>query len=398
LKSTKSYSLLFSELLIYLLFLSIPLSRPLSRITVKLLAVSFLLLLLFRVLKPRLERVDLIALLMPTYQLFASLIRGEFFSFVRSPNGLTPNLAYLVRFFPVKVERALQLFLLGALLLGLSIILQSILGAPNYKALLEGKFHFLKVVRPWKTFVGHPLTAGALISIGFFLSIALYFREKKFYYLFSSFVLLAGLVFTFDRSYWVAVSLILLVSLLFLKRWKLFLVIFLALSVSLWSVPQLKKRFLSIFELKNSSNRYRVAMWKGALNYYAGAPLDRKLFGTGREGYRKELKEPVYRAEKELRLRKRLYSHLHSDYVTVLIWYGLVGLVVFLFTFFYFLFVNLKAFWETGDFLYYFFAAAYGVILVGGLFEYNFEDEAVKFAIYALFGLNARLLSEKGAP
>jgi len=397
LKGTRDYSLLFSSFLVYLLFLSIPLSRPLTRITVKLLAVTFLLFFLFRLLKPKVERIDLVVLLMPLYQLFVSLVRGEFLEFLRKPSGITSNLAYLVRFFPVRVERALHFFLLGVLLLSLSVVLQSLLGAPSYKALFEGKVHFLKVLRPWKTFVGHPLTAGALISIGFFLSLSLYFRERKLYYLFSSFLLLGGLVFTFDRSYWVAVFLVLIISLLLLKRWKLFLVILLAFSVSIWGVPQLKKRFLSIFDLKNWSNRYRVAMWEGAFNYYAGAPLDKKLLGTGREGYKKELREPVYRAEKKFGLGAKLYSHLHNNFITVLVWYGFLGLLVYLFTFLYFLFVNLKAFWGTGDYLYYFFAASYGVVLLGGLFEYNFEDGTVKFATYALLGLNAKLLSERGA-
>ena len=389
------------KLFAYLLLFSIPVSIPLTRLSVKFLFVWFILSLLFLKAKPEILKKDLIALLFPLYQLFLSAFKGALTAFLRAPNGLTPVLSYWVRFSDVDIVRGLNLFLLGAALLSIGSCVQSLFSVPDYRLFFSGNFHLhLSIHRPGHTFVGHPLTAGALVSAAFILSLMLYLRHRRAPYLLSALLNLSAVVLLFNRTYWVAVLFLSVVIFFFiLRNLRLFTVLTLAFAVSLFSVPQLKERFISIFDVKhNGSNRYRIAMWVGALDFFSQAPLSEKLFGVGREGYKKEVKPFIERAQKRFSLPPHLFSHLHNNYITVLIWYGLLGLFIFLFTFFYFMWVNLKAFRGTGDYLYLFFFSFYLLILVGGVFEYNLEDEAVKHMIYAFTGLNVKLLAERGAP
>jgi len=403
LKSTKNLYEAFinGKLFAYFLLFSIPVSIPLTRLSVKFLFVWFILSLLFLRAKPKIVKKDLIALLFPLYQLSLSAFKGTLTAFFRAPNGLTPVLSYWVRFSEADVVRGLNLFLLGAAFLSIGSCVQSLFSVPDYRLFFSGNFHLhLSVHRPNHTFVGHPLTAGALVSAAFILSLLLYLRHRRALYLLSALLNLSAVILLFNRTYWVAVlSFSFVIFFFILRNLKLFAILTLAFAVSIFSVPQLKERFVSIFDVKhNGSNRYRIAMWVGALEFFSQAPLSEKLFGVGRDGYRKEVKPFVERAQKRFSLHPHFFSHLHSDYITVLIWYGILGLFIFLFTFFYFMWVNLKAFRGTGDYLYLFFFSFYLLILVGGVFEYNLEDEAVKYMIYAFMGLNVKLLAEKGAP
>ena len=381
----------------YLFLFSIPVSVPLARTSLKVFLLVFFLNVLFRLRKLKLEKVDFIVLSFPAYQFITLLFKGELINFLRVPNGILPSLSYLLRFSAVDVVRALKIFLIGSSVLSFAVILQSLLPIPDYIILLRGDFqlHFhFSVVRPLHTFVGHPLTAGALSSTGFILSVILYLKFKRFFYLFSAFLNLLAVILLFDRTYWLAVSLVcFVIFFLVLRNFRLFIPFALIFILPVLTVPQIKERFTSIFDVKhNVSNRYRLAMWVGALEFYSQAPIEEKLFGVGREGYKSEVRPFVEGAEKEFKLSPHLFSHLHNDFITVLVWYGLLGLVIFLFVFFYLLFLNLRAFRETSDYLYLFFFSFYLLILIGGIFEYNFEDGVVKCTIYSLMGLNVKLL------
>jgi len=382
------------ELNVYLLLLSIPISVPLTRIAVKLLIFLFILNLIAQRKLVPLRREDLVVSLMPLYQSFALLIKGEVVKFLRAPNGIVPVFAYLIRFIKFDVVKGLNVFIFASLILGVTVILQALLATIDYRQFFsEGyKLHF-GLVRPWHTLVGHPLTAGAVIAVALLFSVFLFVKKRKFSYLFAGSILFVAEILTFDRSYWLATLFTLFLTLSILRKWKLIVVTLLAFSLTVFSVPELKSRFFSIFDLqKNVSNLYRLSIWQGALNYYSDASLKAKVTGTGREGYKKKLPPFLNREVKEHRLRPLFFSHLHNNFITVLIWYGLLGLIIFILTFFYFIFINLKAFFGSGDVIYLFFFSAYVLLLFAGLFEYNFEDEVVKFLIYALFGMNVNVL------
>jgi O-antigen ligase len=380
------------EYLVYLFFLSLPLSIPLTRLVVKLFLVWFVVNLFVSKAKFRLSFSDFAAFLFPTYQSFALSLKGEFLSFLRAPNGLVPVVPYLFKFTQFKVVKALTFLWVSSALLALGVILQSLLGMEDFRVLKFSPFSFS---RPSHTFLGHPLTAGAFISTGLLLS--LYFlvkRGEKVKGLLLSALFLVALFFTYDRSYWVATFLVLtLVTFLVVRSFRLMLLFALLTGALFFSVPQLKERLSSIFDTQMASNLYRIAMWKGALSFYSQAPLSEKLFGVGRKGYYEQVKPFVESAEEEVSLKPHLFSHLHNDYLTVLVWYGAFGLLLFLFTFGYFIYLNLKAYLKSGSYETILFLSFYLVILTAGLFEYNFEDEAVKFLIYSFFALNVKSLA-----
>ncbi len=373
-----------------------------ARISVKLLLVFFLFNLAVAKVRLKATREDYLILSFPAYQLFTSLFKGDFLSFLRAPNGLTPSLSYLLRFSGIDPVKGLNLFLLGASLLSLVSSFQSLFWVPDYRLILEGKFslHPFSVHRPHHTLLGHPLTAGMVVSAAFLLSVILYLRQRRWIYLLAALLNLFGVIFLFDRTYWVSLLAVsFLVFFVVLRDLRLFISFVLVFFLSLGFVPQLKERFVSIFDIKhNGSNRYRIAMWVGALSFYRSAPLKEKLLGVSRKGYREEVKPFVERAERRFSLPPHLFSHLHNNFVTVLVWYGLFGLILYLILFSYFILVNLKAFRATGDYLFLFFFSFYLTLFLGGFFEYNFENEAVKFMLYAISGLNVKLLSGLRAP
>jgi O-antigen ligase len=380
------------EHLAYLFFLSCSLSVPFTRLVVKLFLVWFVVSLLASRKRFKLLFSDAVALLLPAYQSLTLALRGELLSFLRAPNGLIPVSPYLFRFTDFNPVTALSLFRYSSALLAFWVILQSLLGMRDYRVL---DFTLFAFSRPSHTFLGHPLTAGAFISAG--LLVSLYFLAKgegRVRNLLFSALFLVALFFTYDRSYWVATFLALtVVTFLVVKSFRLVFFFVLLTGALFSSVPQLKERLLSIFDVQMASNLYRVAMWKGALSFYSQAPLSEKLLGVGREGYYREVKPFVESAEEEVSLKPHLFSHLHNDYLTLLIWYGTFALFLFLFTFGYFIYLNLREYLKSGSYESVLFLSFYLVILTAGFFEYNFEDEAVKFLIYSFFALNVKSLS-----
>ena len=383
----------------YLLLFSISVSIPLTRICVK----FFLILMLIKFISDKLKpgKYDVLPLIMPIYQTINSIIHKVFFDFLRRPNGLIPVGTLGLRFVNLDLEKSLKFLLLGGLFLALGILAQSFFGVSDYRNFFKAGINFhLSMVRPWHTFVGRPLTAGAPLSISLFLSLTFYLFTKQIRYLLLSFIFLVAVILTFDRSYWLATisSYFIYILIISLRKFnKNLLITFFSLALItvlfLVSFKTVKDRWLLISNYKrDTSSLYRLAMWKGALNYYANSNLEHKLFGIGNNRYTEKLKLCIIKEEKKLKLPIHIYSHLHSDFITVLVWYGFIGLVIFLITFLTFIFVNLKAFYNEENLLFLFFTVAYTTLLLAGIFEYNFEDEAVKYLIYALFGLNIKLI------
>ena len=400
--STKSWLKSSPELLVYLFLFLIPLTHPAVRVLAKLIFLLALLQLLRR--SVRVTKEDGVALLFPTYQLLQSAIKQRLLLFLKVPQGITPVLSYFLRFLNFSTERAINSLLYGTTVLALAVTLQSLLGAEDYRELLKVSKLHLTVVRPWHTFVGHPLTAGALTSVAFFISSNLFLSSRKVKYLVIAFVTLTATVLTFDRSYWVGLAATSLITgTLYIrakkvsaKRVLLFGAPLVVLVAGTLTVPQLKERLVSIADVKhNGSNRYRLAMWKGGIEFFYQSSPEEKLLGTTRFDYKKLVGPFVVKAEKELKLPPTVFSHLHNDYITVLVWYGVIGLVLFTFFFGYFLYRNLKLFRLTGDEIWLAFLSAYLVLLIGGLFEYNFEDESVKYLIYSLTAVNVKLIHDR---
>ena len=390
------------EIIVYTFLFLIPVTHPAVRVLVKLIFLIFIIYLIQKRIKFLKE--DTVALLFPVYQLIQSAFKGKLLLFLKIPQGITPVFSYFIRFLEFSEERGLNTLLYGISILSLSVILQSLSGAEDYRELLEVSKLHLTVIRPWHTFLGHPLTAGAFTSAGFFLSALLYTQNRQKKHLLIALITLTGTLLTFDRSYWVGVvSTSLISGLIYVKvkqvsfkRALLFGAPIIILITTAVTVPQIKERLTSIVDVKNNgSNRYRLAMWKGGLEFYRGAPLGEKLFGTTKFNYKKEAGPFIEKEEAKFKLPPHVFSHLHNDYITVLVWYGAVGLAIFLIVFGYFIYKNFLLFKLTGNETWLAFFSAYLVLLIGGFFEYNFEDESVKYLIYSLFALNTKFIYSK---
>lgn len=398
----KDYLKRFPEIVVYLFLFLIPITHPAVRLLAKIIFLIFILSLLQK--RVKFLKEDAIALSFPIYQLLQSLLKGKLLTFLEIPQGITPVFSYSIRFLNFSEEKGLKILLYGISISSLGVILQSLLGVNDYREFLQiDKLH-LKIIRPWYTFLGHPLTAGAFTSVGFFLSVFLYILKRENRYLLIGLITLNGTILTFDRSYWVGVVTTSLISgLLYanvkkvpLKRTLLFGIPVVLLFTATITVPQIRERIISITDVKtNGSNRYRLAMWKGGLEFYRKAPLKEKLFGTTKFNYKERVGKFIEREEIAFKLPPHIFSHLHNNYITVLVWYGAVGLAIFLPFFLYFLYKNYFLFRTTGSEIYLAFFSAYLVLLIGGFFEYNFEDESVKYLIYSLLALNVKFMSRK---
>lgn len=389
-----------NKYLSYILIFSIPLTHPFVRLIAKL-----LFLLNFYKLKD-IRKIDKIILLMPFYQLVQSLVYGKLFLFIKIPQGITPVLSYTVRFTEIKIETALKFLLLGTCLLAISTIFQSLFGIGNYKDLFSflGKGQLtIHIIRPQHTFLGHILTVGAFLSVNVFLSFFFLIKEGGKKYSVSTLLNLIALLLTFDRSYWISTFVTLVLISIFLgcfkKEKKLMLIsslLIVSLILPVTTISFLKDRLSSIINIhSNSSNMYRIAMWRGGINYFLNASIEEKLIGISRFHHKENLKNYIEKEEVKCNLPKHIFSHLHSDFITILIWYGIIGLTLFLFTFGYLIFKNFKLFLTYGDYNFLIFFCSYITILISGIFEYNFEDESVKYLLYILFALNSKLISSK---
>ena len=399
-KSTESWLKKFLESLLYLFLFSIPISHPATRFLVKVLFAATGVLFLRKGI--RMIRTDFIVLVLPGYQLIQSTTWGKFLKYINIPQGITPVLSYCIRFLEFPLENAFLALLAGIGILALSVIVQGLMGIPDYQQFFHSQtFHpSFHLTRPHHTLVGHPLTAGAFISTGVFISILFFLKSRKNLFLELCFLFLFGLLLTFDRSYWIATFLLLIFFSLVYgivrknKKFLIYVVLVITSAITaVATVPAFRERATSILDLQhNGSNRYRLAMWKGGIEYYQQASLKEKVLGTTRFLYKEKVGSFVKKEEKNFRLPPYIFSHLHNNFLTVLIWYGATGLLLFLVTFGYFLCVNLKLFLKVKDEIFLTFLSIYLTLLVAGLFEYNFENEAVKYLIYTLFALNAKAI------
>jgi len=297
-----------------------------------------------------------------------------------------------------------------------SIIFEALTGQ-NIKNINVSSLHILKegLFRP-KGLLNHALTTGGVIYTLFFLfsAISFYFKEKKFAIF--SLLALIGLVFNQSRSYWLATSTFFFVIILpgiFMKNMKKYrklaitgisLTFFLCLSVFLYS--PLKSRLFSITDVKyNSSNKDRLTIWTSYFySFKNDYSLLEILIGKGRKAPQSAIKfgkeacikfYPENLCSDKKYLMKIHKGITHNIYLKYFSKYGLIGLLAYLYFWFFFLKENLKKFLKTKDPVFIIFFSGYVGFLIAGLFENNFTDAEVQTAILFTLGINSYLLSIK---
>jgi O-antigen ligase len=226
-----------------------------------------------------------------------------------------------------------------------------------------------------KGFMGHYMTQAGLLAMFASLAMAMaIFGKGKARYVWGAGALAAGaaLQMTLTRSAWIGVAVAACV-LVFIWKPKFVLVVpVLVVIIFIASPAAVKKRALSIFTLQGFSNRMRVEYLRAG----AGIIRDYPLFGTGPDTVDMVFQNPRYGLSDEARRN----VHLHNTVVQIAAERGLPALAAWL-AFVVWIAVSLVKVVRARDPDRLPLAAgglaALTVMVVAGLFEYNFGDSEI---------------------
>lgn len=238
--------------------------------------------------------------------------------------------------------------------------------------------------------VGHPMTQGGLLLLFSCLALSkVVFTRSKMRFLWAAGLLLSAVALglTLMRSNWVgfvvAVSLI-----LFLYKPKTLIIIpVMTIVVFLLSPQFIKRNVLSIFSLKNKSNRERIEYIKAGIKIIRDFPI----FGTGPENSKIVFQNPKYGLSEEAKEN----VHLHNNLIQIGAERGIPILLIWL-TFIGWTFISLARLLRNKDpSLYPLTIASMGVLaglFTAGLFEYNFSDSEIAMLFFYLITIPFSIL------
>ena len=226
-----------------------------------------------------------------------------------------------------------------------------------------------------KAFMGHYMTQAGLLAMFVALALAMaIFGKGKARYLWGAGALAAGaaLEMTLTRSAWIGVAVAACV-LVFIWKPKFVLVVPVLVAVVFFASPEaVKRRVLSIFTLQGYSNRMRIEYLRAG----AGIIRDYPLLGTGPDTVDMVFQSPKYGLSDEAKRN----VHLHNTIVQIAAERGLPAAAAWL-VFVVWVGVSLVKVVRTrepdrlplaaGG------LAALAVLVVAGLFEYNFGDSEI---------------------
>ena len=229
-----------------------------------------------------------------------------------------------------------------------------------------------------KGFMGHYMTqAGLLLLFGSLALGMVFFGRGKIRILWGAGLGLAAaaLVMTLTRSGWIGLAVGLCLILLLWKPKTLILVPVLAGLVFVVSPQTVKKRALSIFSLRGTSNRERVQYFNAGIKIIGDFPL----FGTGPDTVDMVFQNPKYGLGESAKRN----VHLHNNFLQIAAERGIAALAAWS-VFIVWAFVQLLKLvtnkanpkssphpLAAGG------LAALAAFVVAGLFEYNFGDSEV---------------------
>ncbi len=224
-------------------------------------------------------------------------------------------------------------------------------------------------------FMGHWMTQAGLLLIFCSMALALFFfRSGVWRYVWGAAFLLGLplIVLTLTRNAWVGL-ICAVVTLLFLYKPKALLVIPALVAVFFLISPKpVKDRALSIFDMRNMTNRERFEYWKAGVEIIK----DFALFGTGPDTVDMVFQNSKYGLSPEAKNN----VHLHNNFLQIGAERGLFALAVWV-GFLVALFLSLLRMLRQREEEIFPYAAAALAVFVGlmfaGLFEYNFGDSEV---------------------
>ena len=222
-----------------------------------------------------------------------------------------------------RLYRFLVLGLLAALLVSFYGIYQYIIGVPVESAWVDMDRHPLLRTRVYSVFGNPNILAEYLVMLIPF-SLALVWSEKngwkRFIFLGIAAVMGLTLLLTFSRGGWVGMAAALLVFALLKDRRFLLLLIPLALAGIAFLPQVVLERLVTIFSIEDTSNVYRLVVWREALG------IIRDFWATG-VGLGHQSFMEVYPYYMITRVKSPF--HVHNTYLQFLVETGVIGFTLF---------------------------------------------------------------------
>ncbi len=223
-----------------------------------------------------------------------------------------------------RLYRFLAFSLLAALVVSFHGIYQYIIGVPVESAWVDVDRHPLLRTRVYSVFGNPNILAEYLVMlIPFGLALGLSVRDAWKRSLFLGITALMGLtmLLTFSRGGWVGLAAA-LVFFVLLKDWRFLLLLVPLAAVGMLFMPQvILERLVTIVSLDDTSNLYRLVVWREAL----GIIRDFWAAGVGL-GYQNFLEVyPYY-----MITRVKTPFHVHNTYLQFLVETGIVGFTLFI--------------------------------------------------------------------
>ncbi len=308
-----------------------------------------------------------------------------------------------------KIKPLLTVLGVSVSVASLGVIFQAFTGIPPQHIFQAGiRIHLLTHPIRAAGFFDDALTTGGVITpaLLLFLGLLIFEKNKSFKVLYMLVIALSGLalIFTMDRAYWLGFALAVLALPLVYKHRISLIITLLFITVSwgiYFSIPMIHQRVQTAIHYKqNPSAIDRLNMWSSALEIYKHYNLRYKLIGCGSGNVSHLLRPYLVKKAKQTygikHFKEHIFSAVHNEYLQILVKWGIIGLIIWLYLWIYILLRNITFIKRTENP----FSRAVTIgltlgfiaFLVGGFFEHNVGDAEVIIFIMYLLGINGNIL------